>query len=78
MPKVTRKGQVTIPKEMRDAVGLKPGTHVEFEVRDGECVLHKAVDEDRLTKWVGYLKKNRSQSTDQILGELRGESLELI
>jgi antitoxin PrlF len=39
---LTVKGQVTIPKQIRDALGLTPGTPVEFAVnRDGEVVLHK-------------------------------------
>lgn len=33
--RLTSKGQVTIPKEFRDAIGLRPGDVVEFE-RDGE------------------------------------------
>jgi AbrB family looped-hinge helix DNA binding protein len=40
---LTVKGQVTIPKPIRDAMGLTPGTAVDFAVnRDGEVVIHKA------------------------------------
>jgi AbrB family looped-hinge helix DNA binding protein len=40
---VTVKGQVTIPKPNRDAMGLTPGTAIDFAVnRNGEVVLHKA------------------------------------
>lgn len=40
---LTIKGQVTIPKQIRDALGLVPGTLIDFAVnRDGEVVLHKA------------------------------------
>ena len=35
--RVGAKGQVVIPKEMRDALGLHPGAEVDFE-RDGEGV----------------------------------------
>jgi AbrB family looped-hinge helix DNA binding protein len=35
--RVGAKGQVVIPKEMRDELGLQPGAEVEFE-RDGETV----------------------------------------
>ncbi|MDZ7808340.1 MAG: AbrB/MazE/SpoVT family DNA-binding domain-containing protein [Gracilimonas sp.] len=31
---ITSKGQVTIPKKIRDKLGLKPGDKVDFEVND--------------------------------------------
>jgi antitoxin PrlF len=40
---LTSKGQVTIPKHIRDALHLLPGTAVEFSVNAaGEVVLHPA------------------------------------
>ncbi|MBO9646360.1 MAG: type II toxin-antitoxin system PrlF family antitoxin [Pseudacidovorax sp.] len=40
---LTVKGQVTIPKQVRDALGLTPGTAVDFAInRDGQVVLQKA------------------------------------
>ena len=40
---LTSKGQVTIPKRIRDAMHLVPGAHVEFSVNAaGEVVLHPA------------------------------------
>lgn len=40
---LTVKGQVTIPKQIRDALGLTPGSAVDFAVnREGQVVLHKA------------------------------------
>lgn len=40
---VTQKGQVTVPKRIRDALGIDPGTQVAFEVnKEGEVVLRKA------------------------------------
>ncbi len=42
---LTVKGQVTIPKHIRDALGLKPGMAVGFAVnRDGEVVLREAAE----------------------------------
>ena len=35
---VTEKGQVTIPKELRDALGIGAGTEVEFE-RSGDTIV---------------------------------------
>jgi antitoxin PrlF len=41
--RLTSKGQVTIPKRIRDAMQLVPGTSVEFSVNAaGEVVLHAA------------------------------------
>lgn len=40
---LTSKGQVTIPKQIRDALGMKPGCAVQFAVNnDGDVVIHKA------------------------------------
>lgn len=39
--RVTSKGQVTIPKDIRDRAGIRPGTEVEFELRDSEIRLIK-------------------------------------
>ena len=36
------KGQVVIPKRMRDALGLKPGVEVTLEVRGQEIVIKKS------------------------------------
>ncbi len=40
--RVSAKGQVTIPKEVRELLGIKPGDFVAFIARDGEIVLKKA------------------------------------
>jgi antitoxin PrlF len=43
MTTVTVKGQVTIPKHIRDQMQLKPGNQVEFRVgSDGNIVIAKA------------------------------------
>jgi len=39
MPRITTKGQVTIPKEIRDKFGVKPGNNVEFVVEDDRVYL---------------------------------------
>jgi len=44
---LTQKGQVTIPKHIRDTLHLSPGCAVEFAVnRDGEVVIHRAEQPD--------------------------------
>jgi antitoxin PrlF len=39
---ITVKGQVTIPKQIRDALGLTPGSRVEFAIEDGKLVVRKS------------------------------------
>jgi AbrB family looped-hinge helix DNA binding protein len=41
MPRVTTKGQVTIPKEIREALGIEPGDEVDFERVGSEYRLQK-------------------------------------
>ena len=42
--KLTVKGQVTIPKEIRDYLGLKPGDRVVFVRKDGDVLLQELSD----------------------------------
>lgn len=42
--KLSTKGQLVIPKEIRDRAGWKPGLELVVEERDGEIVLRPAVD----------------------------------
>lgn len=46
---MTSKGQVTVPKDIREALGLSPGSRVEFELdADGNAIIRKADDEAAL------------------------------
>jgi AbrB family looped-hinge helix DNA binding protein len=48
---VTSKGQVTIPKKVRDFLGIKPGTAIAFEpTADGRVVIVNAGQKSRITK----------------------------
>jgi AbrB family looped-hinge helix DNA binding protein len=68
---ITSKGQVTIPKAVRDRLGLRAGDKVEFVERDGEFVLCKDIEESPFDKWVGFLGP-RDQTPDAIVEEMRG------
>ncbi|WP_135664130.1 AbrB/MazE/SpoVT family DNA-binding domain-containing protein [Halorhabdus rudnickae] len=41
MPRITSKGQVTIPKEIREALGIEPGDEISFERTDEGCEIRK-------------------------------------
>jgi len=51
--KVTSKGQVTVPVEIRKSLGLKTGDHLRFELQEGGIRLVRDVDENPFEKWRG-------------------------
>ncbi len=70
--KVTSKGQVTIPKKVRDRLGVHPGEDVGFEEKEGVIVITKAVTKSPFDKWVGKLANLEGQKSDDLVKELRG------
>jgi AbrB family looped-hinge helix DNA binding protein len=52
---VSEKGQITIPKRLRDRLGLRPGTVLDFEEAGGRLVGRKLVPADHLDELVGIL-----------------------
>ena len=77
---VTTKGQVTIPKQVRDLLGIKPGNSVAFEVaEDGRVLLSKLGSRAAKTRPPSRFAKLRGSasaglSTDQIMALTRGEN----
>ena len=73
--RVTRKGQVTIPKRVREHLGLEPGSVVEFELgADGRIVLVKAgavPEPSRFARVRGTATVK--MTTDEIMALLRGD-----
>ena len=70
---VTSKGQVTIPQEIRDRLGIQPGAELRFEV-DGDAIrVTKQADSDRGHALVERLRGRASSglSTDEILALTR-------
>ncbi len=68
---VSQKGQVTVPKECRERLGLKPGTVLEFETQGGALIARKSQPEDVFRKWRGRGKLPGGGSTDAYLKKLR-------
>jgi antitoxin PrlF len=69
---ISAKGQITVPKAVRDTLGLRPGTRVEFELVAQGALLRKghrgglrAVD-----RVLGILK--REAPTDSLIADMRG------
>ncbi len=83
-PAVTAKGQVTIPKRIRDFLDIGPGSRIEFEpLPDGRVAIKPVApkrrrksavlitQDDPLAKWVGAA--SGGFSTDVLMRMTRGE-----
>lgn len=72
---VTSKGQITIPKRVRDLLGIGPGSVIDFErAADGRVVLVKAGRKTRSSRFArlrGHAGKGLS--TDEIMAMTRGD-----
>ena len=72
---VTAKGQVTVPKPVRDLLGIGPGSQVEFRyAADGSIVLERVEGgkvAGRFTKLLGHA--GPGMTTDELMVLLRGE-----
>ncbi len=67
---LAERGQIVIPKEVRDAMGLKPGAKLQIRMADGRLLIEKKVALD-LSRWVGKAVDD-GLTTNEALSELRG------
>ena len=67
---VSEKGQVTIPKALRDRLGIRPGQALDFREEHGRLVAAKATAEDPVVRVYGVILTG--MSTDEAMAELRG------
>lgn len=71
MSRVTSKGQVTIPKEVREELGIRPGDEIEFVPTEEGYQIRKDVDENPFEKWRGGADTDKT--VEEQMNELRGE-----
>jgi AbrB family looped-hinge helix DNA binding protein len=67
---VTERGQVTIPKALRERLRITPRTVLDFREEDGKLIAEKVIQTDPVTQVFGCLRLNKP--TDRILNDLRG------
>ncbi len=80
MSRMTSKGQITIPKDVRTALGLKPGDEVDFVQNKGVIQLRRKVDAEAFMAAIERARKALvpdafEMSVDEIMEELRGPAL---
>jgi AbrB family looped-hinge helix DNA binding protein len=75
--RITSKGQVTIPQDIREQCGLLPHTEVRFVVEDGRVLIEKeAPESSRGLEGLQRLRRARLRtrlSTDELLALTRGD-----
>ena len=73
---VTRKGQVTIPQEAREALGLKPGDRVRFIVEEGgRIAIRRVMSLDEIAGSVAALSPPKTwNEIEQIVADERAEA----
>jgi AbrB family looped-hinge helix DNA binding protein len=77
LAKVTSKGQVTIPVEVRRSLGVKPGDKLRFEPQDGGFLVVREVEENVFEKWRGIgtgfpIKGKGREAIVKFFREMRG------
>ncbi|WP_121820039.1 AbrB/MazE/SpoVT family DNA-binding domain-containing protein [Halostella salina] len=70
--KIGERGQVTIPKELRERFGIKGGDDVVIHEEEGKLVIERPVTREELAE--GY--RQRAQRTSELAEELEGVSAE--
>ncbi|MBB1089281.1 AbrB/MazE/SpoVT family DNA-binding domain-containing protein [Lysobacter sp. SG-8] len=68
---VAERGQITLPKAVRDALGLTKGTVLKVELEGSRIVLRKSVD-DAVSRARGRFKLDGFASTEEAMHALRG------
>ena len=74
MTKMTTKGQVTIPRRVREYLGLKSGSEIDFDMAEDGRVFLRTRDkapESRFTRIRGSAKGG--MTTDELMALTRGE-----
>ncbi len=70
---VAERGQITLPKAVRDALGLTKGTLLKVELEGGRIILRKNVS-DAISRARGRFKLPPGKTTDDVMRELRGRA----
>ncbi len=74
MPKITSKGQITIPQGIRKKFGFIPGTDVKIIVEGNKTLIVKSMDENKFMKWLGRVEKRSRRSIDHMVDQFRGRT----
>ena len=69
---LSEKGQVTIPKSLRDDLGLIPGSVLDFTEDEGRIIVTKIVEENPISAWRGRGRLPVGKTVSEYLRIARG------
>lgn len=72
---VAERGQITLPKAVRDALGLTKGSVLKVELEGSRIILRKSVD-DAISRARGRFKLDGFESTDAAMQAVRGHAVD--
>lgn len=77
---IDKAGRLVIPKPLRDAMGLKPGSKIDLAFTDGRIVIEYAPVEWRIEIMNGFpvLRSDRDPDSPPITDEMIRETLEAV
>lgn len=70
--RMTSKGQITVPKFVRDHFNFKPGDEVVFVEDEHGTHVRRNFKIKNLKKWQRYFKDLRGRTSDEIIDDWRG------
>ena len=69
---VSEKGQITIPKTVRDRLGIVPGTVLDIDAEAGRLIGTKHEPSDVFSRWRGVARLPGNASVDAYIERVRG------
>jgi len=69
--KITTKGQITIPREVRNALGVRPGDSLVFEQDAGEIRVRRARRESPFAQYRGIGNPGMDSGRASVLREVK-------
>jgi antitoxin PrlF len=70
---LSEKGQVTIPKAIRDELGLTAGSVLDFSESEGRIIVRKVMAENPISAWRGRGRLPTGRSVTDYLNTIRGD-----
>ena len=74
MPRITSKGQITIPQNIRNKFGFLQGMEVDVIAEGNKALIVKSRRGNRFIKWLGRGKRTGKTEADQMVDKIRGRS----